>query len=221
MSVSDRPTAHEDVERERSRSRPPGSAFTVREALRQHTHAHHVRLNRHPRPQQLVAADLPLAAYCDLLAVYHGYYAAIEPAIELCLTASGAAFDYAPRRKLPWLIEDLGCLAIAPRAARLPPAVQLLTRLANLGEAIGVLYAIEGSTLGGQVIGRHLGRSLQIGAGNGGRFFAGYGKDTENRWQQFCQFAESIAGSPADLQAALRGAERAFTAMEQCFDADD
>jgi heme oxygenase len=170
-------------------------------------------------PQQLVGPDLTIPAYRTILTVYHRYYTAIEPAIEHCLAAAGSPFDYVERRKRPWLEQDLARFGGSPPPVPLPPAVHLLTRLSSLGEAIGVLYAIEGSTLGGQVISRHVGRSLQVDADSGGRFFTGYGAETEARWLQFCQFAEQIAGAPAELQAALRAAERAFTAMEQSFDA--
>jgi heme oxygenase len=55
---------------------------------------------------------------------------------------------------------------------------------ANLNFAVGCLYVLEGATLGGQFISRHL-ATLGIGPANGGLFFHGYGAKTGEMWKSF------------------------------------
>lgn len=52
-------------------------------------------------------------------------------------------------------------------------------------QVLGCLYVIEGATLGGQVITRHLLATHGITPETGGAFFAGYGAETGPHWQAF------------------------------------
>ena len=77
-----------------------------------------------------------------------------------------------------------------------PP--ELTTRLDSIQRVLGCLYVIEGATLGGQVITRHLEKNLGITPESGGAFFAGYGAETGARWKEFCALltaaAERVSG---------------------------
>jgi len=52
---------------------------------------------------------------------------------------------------------------------------EALPQLASLGRAFGVLYVLEGSTLGGRHIALALEKRLGLTAGNGAMFFNAYG----------------------------------------------
>ena len=57
--------------------------------------------------------------------------------------------------------------------------------LRNAAEALGSLYVMEGSTLGGRVIERNVKRCLGLDAQHGCTYFAGYGMHTGTMWRSF------------------------------------
>ena len=98
-----------------------------------------------------------------------------------------------PRGRLSHLRGDLIALGRAPSAIDALPACSLAAGLAA-GKAgrIGSLYVMEGSTLGGQVIGKALAGAAWAPEG-GLTYFNPYGKDTAAQWRGFIDWAESAA----------------------------
>jgi len=123
--------------------------------------------------------------YRAILEGFFGYYAPLE--VPLCASNVWAdlPFDFASRRKVPRLEKDLVALGkTAEELTRLPRCAEL-PALDSIPRVLGCLYVIEGATLGGQVITRHLRANLAITPETGGAFFAGYGAATGARWQAF------------------------------------
>jgi heme oxygenase len=121
---------------------------------------------------------------------------------------SAADWTLAPRSRAAHLEMDLIALAVscpadAP-AARLPA-------MECEAHAVGCLYVIEGSALGGQVVSRHIARSLGIDAHNGGRYFSGDGRATGDRWRQVCAALESY--DTAEGSVIIDGARRTFCSL--------
>ncbi len=193
----------------------PDRPVTVHHQLRQATHAAHVRLNLHPLLAGLTRADFPLSNYRLILATYHRFFRVVEPAILDGLAANASEFSYADRQKLSWLAEDIAALggALPPPQTRRVIAVP-----GDAAERIGMLYAIEGSTLGGQVISRHLKANLGLSPERGARFFFAYGADTENRWASFCAYAEGLSGDPVQCRRAGEAALNVFNILEALLD---
>ena len=193
----------------------PEGLNTVRQQLRQATHAAHVRLNLHPLLAGLTRADFPLSNYRLILGTYHRFFSVVEPAILDVLAASASVFSYADRRKLPWLALDITNLgdALAP-----PEIGRVIEVPGDVAELVGTLYAIEGSTLGGQVISRHLRANLGLTPERGARFFAAYGADTETRWASFCAYAEGLADDPVQRLRAGEAALNVFNTLEGLLD---
>ncbi len=152
-------------------------------ALRQATHAAHVRLNHHPLLAGLIRPGYRLATYRDVLCRYAHGYAALEGRILAWLARHPGVFDYAGRRKLGWLEQDLAWFGDLPLARA--PAGAVCPDIDSPGDLLGVLYPLEGATLGGQVIAPHLERHLGLTPQAGARFFAAYGADTGGRWRDF------------------------------------
>lgn len=166
--------------------------------------------------------DGSLASYRRLLTCFHSLYDPLERALEqLDWTATG--LDPAARRKSPWLAEDLAhfgeTVPTRPISAALPP-------VRGIGDGFGVLYVLEGATLGGQIISRELRAGLGIGPESGGRFFAGYGAETGRMWQSFVAVLERAAEDPENASAiseaasaTFRSFDRALAALETTVDA--
>ena len=191
---------------------------SIRTLLRQATHADHVRLNRHPLLCRLTQPDLTLTEYLRIVEAYAHFYRCVEARILQAAPAPG--FCYEARRKSAWLDSDLKQLG--KRMPGPPPLAEQYWDIGPIngsGELAGVLYAIEGSTLGGQVIGRHLARHLGLHADSGARFFNAYGDQTQSRWQDFCLWLESLNEQTGELAHAQASARKLFRHLEALLDA--
>ena len=58
---------------------------------------------------------------------------------------------------------------------------------------LGRMYVMEGSTLGGQYIARHVEETLGLSSGEGNSYFRGYGEATGERWREFPGCAANAA----------------------------
>lgn len=197
----------------------PVAIPSCRQMLRAATHDAHVRLNHHRLLVGLVRPGYSLATYIKVLVAYSHFYRALEAAIEGFMAGAALDFDYAVRRKTPWLAADLRALGVdADAPAWLPPQPLAPIEIVSVAQLVGALYTIEGATLGGQVITRHIGANLGLTAAAGGRFFDGYGTDTDACWAQFEACMEALCGG-ADWRAqAARAACATFAAMEGVLD---
>jgi len=172
----------------------------LRQATRQ---AHHV-LDHHPLLAPLVRPGLTRLQYGHALAALHAVHEQVEAGILAFLARRPGLFDFESRRKLAALESDLTALGRAPL-----PAGTAFPVPDSLGALIGVLYVIEGSTLGGQVIARTLHQSSD---GNlPVAFFTYYGDQVLPRWQAFLAFAESCPAE--EIEAAASSAVALFQAI--------
>lgn len=89
------------------------------------------------------------------------------------------------RLKTDWLKEDLRSSGLSDAEISLVPRCDTLPVISTPSQALGALYVFEGSTLGGQLISRHLETTLGLSDGIGYRYFRSYGPDVGRRWQEF------------------------------------
>ena len=188
---------------------------TVRTRLRKATHSAHVRLNRNPMLHRLTEADLTLADYLNVIQAYVFFYQRLESRIAQATLLIDEAFSYAAREKAGWLSADLAHHGIVtPVQPPLAEAEWDFGVIDNIGHLAGVLYVIEGSTLGGQIIVRHLEKNLGLTRESGARFFHGYGADTEAHWQEFCVWLETLSLQDNQIERAEQAARTLFSKLE-------
>jgi heme oxygenase len=193
--------------------------LTLRTLLRDATHHYHVQFNRHLLLARLTQPNYPLSHYQTLLGTYYQLYALLEEGINLFLTSHSVAFDYSERCKLPWLIKDLDFFQID--ILTLHPLSQTATdflKIETIGQLVGVLYVVEGSTLGAQMISQVLAKNYSFTHHTGSCFFIGYGENTMNFWQQFITFSDTLSGDNHECQAAVEAACQAFQLFNQVLD---
>jgi heme oxygenase len=187
----------------------------VRTRLSKATYSAHVRLNRNPMLHRLTEASLTLADYLNVIQAYDFFYQRLESRIAQATPLIDDAFPYASRAKTGWLATDLSQLGIVTLAQ--PPLAETewdFGMINGIGQLAGVLYVIEGSTLGGQVIGRHLEKNLGLTHDSGARFFHGYGTDTEAYWQEFCFWLEKLSLQAEQIERAEHAARTLFSKLE-------
>lgn len=114
--------------------------------------------------------------------------------------------DFAGRRRSERLARDLKAVDGRPRPSGPAP------RVAGIAEALGRMYVLEGSTLGGHVIRRAAeGRGDSL---RGLSFLDPYGDRVGERWRKFIAVLEAHAVTAADTEAMVAGARDGFRHAE-------
>lgn len=186
--------------------------MTSRILLREATAEVHARLHRVPVFEALAAGHLSLAAYAALLHRLLGFHAAVEAALAAAPSLRPYGIDLAERCRSDALRADLATLG-APGAGPLAP----LPSLGTAARALGCLYVVEGSTLGGRQLARGLDHLLPAGAVAGRAFLLGHGPRHGAMWQACCAAIEACGAEPGGLDGMAAAARETFAAFEAWF----
>jgi heme oxygenase len=170
----------------------------------------------------LARADLDAERYVAILATFRDIQA--SAARELAGHADGLkafGYDVADRHEVEWLDNDLTWwstrLKVQPIETPDTAGNNAVPTLNSTTEAFGWVYVLEGSTLGGQVLVRHIASALNLEPPHGCRYFTGHGADTGPRWRRTCDSLDRIASSwsddnrDAETRNMVRAARELFT----------
>jgi len=161
------------------------------EQLRRETLADHKAVEQNV---PLMDQELDVDTYVSYLVKLHGMVAVWE---ERAASSAPAWIQpmLAARRRGQLLVLDLTWFgADASGVAR--PKVPEMTSAADL---LGAMYVMEGSTLGGQLIARHVELVLGLTAGQGNAYFRGHNERTGQLWKEFCDALRTkVADSETD-----------------------
>ena len=165
----------------------------------------------------LMSPDLTLADYRRTLEQFLAFHVTVERQIARHFLAMGRlGLVWAERRKVPHLERDLAVLRGGDAPSLPERADDSLLDLPTFAHAMGALYVVEGSTLGGVVISRNVHSVLRIGPDDGGAFFHGYGPETGSRWKEFCAAMERALVGPEARDAAVDAANATFQLFATC-----
>lgn len=169
-----------------------GEGTSVMALLKQQTAEHHRQIERVSRMQRLFADDYSVAEYALLVGRLYGFLSAFENAMSPILADQPAALQafFAERGKLGWLEQDLSALGLSSTEIAALPKAPALTFMDGLPACFGASYVMEGSTLGGQVIVKHLLQRFSSDINGRIRYYQGYGEQTLERWRQFAALLE-------------------------------
>ena len=182
----------------------------LHQRLRATTRAQHLEAEARLDPAVRLAAP---AADADLLDRLWALHAGAERAFA----ETGLArldIDLAARRRSPWIAQDLQ--AVAGRAPRWPASVMAFD---TRHEALGGLYVLEGSSLGGQVLFRQAQARLGVTASHGGRFFHGHGARTGRLWREFLAVLAGVPAMGREADEVEAGARATFSRFIGAFPA--
>jgi len=146
----------------------------------------------------LMSAALTRDGYADTLCRFHRVVAAWDRWAD-----AHAPADLLPllqgRRRATLLQADLETLGHTAPAAVMDAAFQ---QTAVPGDPrsvfLGRMYVMEGSTLGGQYIAKHLEEHFSFPHGQGDSYFVGYDAETGSRWKEFRAVLADLPESEAD-----------------------
>ncbi len=185
--------------------------------LRGATQVSHQQIEHNARLRRMFEPGYSLAEYRTLLARLLGFYAPLEADLASQGGAVLAPFELDSRWKSPWLRQDIEHLGLDSSAIAALPCIPPLARppIATPPAAVGCLYVLEGATLGGQLIARHLSRTLDLNAAGGGRFYSGYGAEAGRMWRDFRATLATLTLSGADIAVATHTAVEMFSCLDR------
>lgn len=147
--------------------------------------------------------------YADFLKYFYAYFSHVEQVIAPYITTSLVP-DYAERRNSSYLkrdIEELGADVNDLPATTVP-------EINNALQALGALYVMEGSIMGGPIIVKMLEKG---GISKGVSFFSGYGETTGQMWGTFVSIMNAQATTEAEEAIAIQSANDTFSHFSEVF----
>jgi heme oxygenase len=157
----------------------------VRPHLRSATAQAHASLHEHPAFVALVEGNATVELYRSLLGRLYGIYRPLEVALAGAGHHLPSDLRPAHRSRAALMAQDLVALGLdAGAVARLPTKGDVLPPTSR-SEALGALYVVQGSALGGEVIAGSLRRRF---AGQCA-VFTGFADDRQT-WKRCCDALE-------------------------------
>jgi heme oxygenase (biliverdin-IX-beta and delta-forming) len=200
-----------DLDSSISMATTAGLAVTLRRA----TADIHQAVERLPIMTRLTSPTVTRDDYLEYLRVLADVYSALEATLLASLDKE-LRNELGLRRKLPAILDDLashgrahvprGPSSIVPREA---------------GAALGGVYVLEGATLGGRVIAKHLRRCIGPALGPTA-FLDFYGQEASASWKRFTGTLDRLAADglldPAEV---VSGARTTFSLVHRILGNDE
>lgn len=155
----------------------------ILQVLKDVTRESHLALER---LMPLLDADLARADYRRMVQKLFTYHKPLEALLSSSSSFAEIGLDYSERAKSSRLANDLRALGASANEVAQMHLCASLPPLAHPSHVFGCLYVLEGATLGGQIVTRHLQASLGLTSETGASYFSGYGVRTGPQWKAFC-----------------------------------
>lgn len=180
----------------------------------------HQRLEQASPMAAVVQGTATKQEYAAALAALYGVVEPLEQNIQRFLDAQYpgepalAPYSTGHWRRSALLEQDLRQLLESSSPMADVPFCDSLPRISTLDQALGMLYVLEGSRLGGQVIAESVQRHLGLDSATGCAYFSGNGQDPLPVWRHFKSLLEEQA---TQSQAVIDAATSCFTTLETWF----
>jgi heme oxygenase (biliverdin-IX-beta and delta-forming) len=187
---------------------PPGAGDDFLDVIRRET------AGRHAAIEDLLDLRRPFGRthYTRVLQGFAAFLDQWEPRVAAALPQRLQAW-FGEGCRLHLVRQDLAALGVATT-----PTSRHAPVLSTVPHALGSLYVMEGSALGGQFIAAHVRRHLGIAPEQGASYFHGAGRATAGRWREArALFANELQGGAAGSAAAVQSAQGTFDALTRTF----
>jgi heme oxygenase (biliverdin-IX-beta and delta-forming) len=182
--------------------------FLIR--IKNETNDLHKQIEAISYSSKILDFSLELEHYKNLLLANYIFLSQIEPGAGK-FTELEEMILYSERKKLPLLEKDLQNLGINPVETKTKVNLKLPSfSIPSVLEAIASLYVVEGSTLGGAVIQRHLKQNPNMNSVMEYNFYGCYGKNVGVKWKEFCISLVRIANDEKKELAIINQARATF-----------
>jgi heme oxygenase (biliverdin-IX-beta and delta-forming) len=159
----------------------------------------------------LLSADLTRDRLVDVLTRMHGFWRAAESGLDDWATtepADALSVGWEGRRRSHLFAADLAALGAGP--AEVAPELPEVT---GTDAALGRLYVLEGSSLGGVFIDRHLATLPQLAVAGRLSSFSPYGERTGAMWHAFRTVTRARVAAGGDAGRLVGAARQTFGAL--------
>lgn len=181
--------------------------------LRSATAQSHLNLEALPISASIMQPDVTSDEYLLYLALMHDIVEDAENNIFPLLDTVIA--DLEERNKSNFLKSDLEFLGYHEIAKRFPLSGSLPGN--SIAFSLGIMYVVEGSSLGGRVILKNISNTLGYDGDHGARYFTGYGGQTGSHWKRFLDMLQQYEAENNSSEEIIAGADYAFNAITRHF----
>lgn len=185
------------------------------EKLRGATQAAHRSLEQLPLSRVIVDPSLNKEQYISYLLAMRDVHADVEQNIFPLL--KDRLPDIASRQKTVLIDADLQHQQTTPALLSSAPITASL-QYPSKAFAWGIMYVVEGSSLGGRVILKNIQTALALDAQAGARYFNGYGEHTGIYWKNFLQALTRFEAEEGAAGEIIEGANHAFQKIHRHFE---
>jgi heme oxygenase len=189
-------------------TRLPENTTTFHQELKSRTTQAHDRLEALPISKSILSPAVSLKEYAQYLSLMQPIVADVEKRIFPMLT--DVIDDLEIRRKSASIENDLRCLGFQPATT-----TDAVFNAGSKAFALGIMYVVEGSAIGGRFILKNLEKSLGLSESAGASYFAGYGSTTGSVWKRFVGQMAEFEEKTGTADEIIAGAEYAFSVIEK------
>lgn len=162
---------------------------TLRSKLKLATSQAHTDIESNPVLARLTSSDLTREQYTGILLRYFGFFDPLEDRLQETHVKQIVP-DFSSRLRANRIASDLLSLGLSDVELREAPRCENLPDVSSLSRAMGVLYVIEGSRLGGMLIAKHL-KQLDFYNEDAASFFTEDPQAVSARWKSFIEILET------------------------------
>lgn len=178
--------------------------------LREKTAPQHHRAEQNRYTVAMLNRTMTLEQYGEYLAKFYGFVRPLEQRLEERPEWRRIGFDISARMKSRLLEADLAGLGWSGQAIINAPDCLALPDVSTFPRALGCLYVLEGSTLGGQMLTKLLIKYLPVSPETNARYLNSYGDAVRARWDEFRGMLTGQAHSGEDEREMLSAAGETF-----------
>lgn len=182
------------------------AAVSFLDNLRSKTSESHKQLELLPISQAIVDPTITVAQYAMYLNLMYDVIENLETKIYPILNE--VISDLEDRKKAHFIVNDLKVIGVKRKEQ-----ISLFQDVHKMSVpfAMGIIYVVEGSTLGGRFIVKNIQESLGYDEENGASYFSGYGNKTGSFWKKFLNYLTDFETLTNSQQEIIAGADYAFT----------
>jgi heme oxygenase (biliverdin-IX-beta and delta-forming) len=189
------------------------SAFMFLQNLRNETAHSHLELERNPYSVALMSSEVTLKDYSQYLQKLYGFVLSFESNVYPLLKSIDS--DIELRRKSKLMQNDLINLEVDLNIIPIVPTEHFKIHFPDVIAAIGGLYVLEGSMLGGIMIKKHLNEKLGSEVSEKMQYLTGYGSETGKIWKNFLTTLSHQANNVDNERSIIISAKNTFYLLNQ------
>jgi heme oxygenase len=188
---------------------------SLRAVLRNETDVLHNRLHAQFSFASLLDGSLQRSEYHALIKRLHGFYEPLDDAVLAALAdndVSTPPFWYEKRSRL--IAQDIRDLEGDHDKVSTGPTCREIAEVVTPKTVGGVLYVVEGATMGGALINKAAERLLSTDNTLGRRYWDWCRVEGRNRWRITLQYLDHLQSSASSLDDLVSGAKDTFRLLD-------